>query len=117
MRGDAALATLLGSSRTFAAAVAEAGGVSMAGVLLGKSDRLRAGSLLDVEWTPRQEPTIVPMAVPDFGIVFDDDDIVVIDKPSGVAAHPSPGWEGPTVLGALAAAGFRIATTGAPERQ
>src|SRR5690606_31036095 len=35
----------------------------------------------------------------------------------GVAAHPSPGWEGPTVLGALAAAGFRIATTGAPERQ
>ena len=55
--------------------------------------------------------------MPDLGIVHDDDDIVVIDKPTGVAAHPSIGWEGPTVLGALAAAGFRIATTGAAERQ
>lgn len=117
MRVDAALAKLLGFSRTFAAEVAEAGGVSVAGAVLGKSDRLRAGSFLDVQWTPKQEPAVVPIAVPELGIVFEDDDIVVIDKPSGVAAHPSLGWEGPTVLGALAAAGFRIATTGAPERQ
>ena len=55
--------------------------------------------------------------MPDLGIVYDDDDIVVVDKPTGVAAHPSLGWEGPTVVGALAAAGFRIATSGAPERQ
>ncbi|MEL4881638.1 pseudouridine synthase, partial [Shewanella algae] len=48
---------------------------------------------------------------------WDDDDIVVVDKPAGVAAHPSVGWEGPTVLGALAAAGFRIATSGAAERR
>jgi 23S rRNA pseudouridine1911/1915/1917 synthase len=41
---------------------------------------------------------------------------VVVDKPPGVAAHPSMGWEGPTVLGALAGAGFRIATSGAAER-
>ena len=54
---------------------------------------------------------------PTSAIVYDDDDIVVVDKPSGVAAHPSVGWEGPTVLGALAAGGFRIATTGAAERQ
>ena len=59
----------------------------------------------------------MPVEVPDLGIVHDDDDIVVVDKPAGVAAHPSIGWEGPTVLGALAAAGFRIATTGAAERQ
>ena len=59
----------------------------------------------------------MPVAVPDLGIVYDDDDIVVVDKPSGVAAHPSVGWEGPTVLGALAAGGFRVATTGAAERQ
>jgi 23S rRNA pseudouridine1911/1915/1917 synthase len=70
-----------------------------------------------VEWTPKREPEIVPMAVPDLGIAYDDDDIIVVDKPAGVAAHPSLGWEGPTVLGALAAAGFRIATTGAAERQ
>ncbi len=60
---------------------------------------------------------MIPVVVPGFGIVYDDDDIVVVDKPAGVAAHPSVGWEGPTVLGALAAAGFQIATSGAPERQ
>ena len=116
-RVDAALAKMLGFSRTFAAEVAEAGGVELDGVTLGKSDKLRAGGWLDVSWRPKEEPKVVPIAVPDLGIVYDDDDIVVVDKPTGVAAHPSLGWEGPTVVGALAAAGFRIATTGAAERQ
>ena len=116
-RVDAALAKMLGFSRTFAAEVADAGGVSLDGRTLGKSDRLHAGGLLEVSWTPRRDPEVVPIAVPDLGIAYDDDDIVVVDKPAGVAAHPSIGWEGPTVLGALSAAGFRIATTGAAERQ
>ncbi len=116
-RVDAALAKMLGFSRTFAAEVAEAGGVELDGVVLGKSDKLRAGGWLDVSWQPKEEPKIVPIAVPELGIVYDDDDIVVVDKPTGVAAHPSLGWEGPTVVGALAAAGFRVATSGAPERQ
>ena len=117
VRVDAALAKLLGVSRTFAAEVAESGGVRLDGRALGKSDKLRADSWLDVDWQERREPEIVPIAVPDLGIVYDDDDIVVVDKPAGVAAHPSVGWEGPTVLGALAAGGYRIATTGAAERQ
>ncbi len=117
VRVDAALAKMLGFSRTFAAEVADAGGVELDGRGLGKSDRLRAGGWLSVSWTPKREPEVVAVAVPDLGIVHDDDDIVVIDKPAGVAAHPSLGWDGPTVLGALAAAGFRIATTGAAERQ
>ena len=117
VRVDAALAKMLGFSRTFAAEVAEAGGVRMDGRSVDKSDRLRGGAWLEVEWEARREPEIIPVAVPDLGIVYDDDDIVVVDKPSGVAAHPSVGWEGPTVLGALAAGGFRIATTGAAERQ
>ncbi len=116
-RVDAALAKMLGFSRTFAAEVAEAGGVELDGVVLGKSDKLRAGGWLEVSWQPKEEPKIVPIAVPELGIVYDDDDIVVVDKPTGVAAHPSLGWEGPTVVGALAAAGFRVATSGAPERQ
>jgi 23S rRNA pseudouridine1911/1915/1917 synthase len=41
----------------------------------------------------------------------------VIDKPAGVAAHPSVGWTGPTVVGALMAKGVRISTSGAAERQ
>ncbi|HWL76238.1 RluA family pseudouridine synthase [Microbacterium sp.] len=117
VRVDAALAKMLGFSRTFAAEVAEAGGVTLDGRPLSKSDKLRGGSWLEVTWTPKEEPRVVPVEVPELGIVYDDDDIVVVDKPPGVAAHPSLGWEGPTVLGALAAGGYRIATTGAAERQ
>ncbi|GLJ61545.1 pseudouridine synthase [Microbacterium barkeri] len=116
-RVDAALAKMLGFSRTFAAEVAESGGVQVDGVTVGKSDRVSAGSWIDVEWQPKEEPRVVPVEVPELGIVHQDDDIVVVDKPSGVAAHPSLGWEGPTVLGALLAAGVRVATTGAAERQ
>ena len=115
-RVDAGLSKLLGFSRSFAAEVAEAGGVTVDGSPVGKSDRLRAGSWLEVEWLPKLAPVVVPQSVPDLGIVYDDDDVVVVDKPVGVAAHPSVGWEGPTVLGALAAAGFRVSTSGAAER-
>ncbi len=115
-RVDAAIAKLLGFSRTFAAEVAETGGVTIDGVVAGKSDRLRADPWLEVNWEAREAPSIVPVTVPDLGIVYDDDDIVVVDKPVGVAAHPSVGWTGPTVLGALAGAGFRISTSGASER-
>lgn len=117
VRADAALAKMLGFSRGFAAEIAESGGVQMNGAPLGKSDRLHAGELLEVEWTEKEAPAVVAMTVADLRVVHDDGDIVVIDKPAGVAAHPSLGWEGPTVLGALAAEGFRIATSGAAERQ
>lgn len=115
-RVDAGLAKLLGFSRSFAAEVAEQGGVTVDDTVVGKSDRLSPGTWLQVEWQPRVAPVVVPVIVPDLTIVYDDDDIVVIDKPVGVAAHPSVGWEGPTVLGALAGAGFRISTSGAQER-
>jgi 23S rRNA pseudouridine1911/1915/1917 synthase len=115
-RADAALAKLLGFSRTVAADIVAAGGVRLDGRELGKSDKLRAGAWLEVEWEEKAPLAIEAIAVPDLGIVHDDDDLVVVDKPVGVAAHPSPGWTGPTVLGALAAAGFRISTSGAAER-
>jgi 23S rRNA pseudouridine1911/1915/1917 synthase len=116
VRVDAGLAKLLGFSRTFAAEIAEAGGVSLDGSIVQKSDRLTAGAWLEVEWQAREPIAVVATPVSDLGIVFEDDDLVVVDKPVGVAAHPSVGWEGPTVLGALAAAGIRVATAGAAER-
>lgn len=115
-RADAGLAKLLGFSRTFAAELLEAGGATLDGAPLGKSDRLTAGAWLEVEWAPRTAPAVVPQLVPGFRIVHDDDDLVVIDKPVGVAAHPATGWDGPTVLGALAGAGYTVATSGAAER-
>ena len=115
-RVDAGLARLLGFSRSFAAEVAESGGVSIDGATVGKSDRLAAGAWLEVVWQSKTGPVIEPVVVADLGIIYDDDDLVVVDKPVGVAAHPSVGWDGPTVLGALAGAGFRISTSGAAER-
>ncbi|AWB86298.1 RluA family pseudouridine synthase [Mycetocola zhujimingii] len=115
-RVDAGLAKVLGFSRSFAAEVAEAGGVMIDGRTVDKSDRLRAGSWLEVSWAPRQEPVVVPQIVSDLSVVYDDDDIIVVDKPTGVAAHPSVGWTGPTVLGALAGAGYSVSTSGATER-
>ncbi|RXZ71278.1 RluA family pseudouridine synthase [Agromyces albus] len=117
VRVDAGLAKLLGFSRTLAAEIAGSGGVMLDGTSVDKSDRLRAGAWLEVSWEPPRALAIEPIAVADLGIVHDDDDLVVVDKPAGVAAHPSLGWNGPTVVGALAAAGFRISTSGAPERQ
>ena len=116
-RVDAALAALLGFSRTFAAEIAEQGGVTLDGRELGKSDRLSSDGWLEVTWHERRGPEIIPVILPELEIVHDDDDIVVINKPAGVAAHPSLGWQGPTVLGALAGAGYRIATSGPAERQ
>ncbi len=117
-RVDAGLARLFGLSRTRVAELAAAGCVRMDGATAGKSDRLMAGAWLEVE-LPAVEPAgveIVAEPVPGMKVVHDDEHLVVVDKPVGVAAHPSPGWTGPTVIGGLAAAGFRISTSGAAER-
>jgi 23S rRNA pseudouridine1911/1915/1917 synthase len=118
MRVDAGLARLLGLSRTIVAGLAEDGDVLIDGVVVGKSDRLVAGAWLEVSLPDAERPLeVVPVPVQGLEILYQDDDIVVVDKPVGVAVHPSPGWDGPTVVGGLAAAGVRIATSGAAERQ
>lgn len=116
-RLDSAVSKLLGFSRSFAAEVIDAGGVTVNGTPARKSDRLVADSWLEVSWRAKTGPVVEAIPVDDLGIVYDDDDMVVVDKPAGVAAHPSLGWSGPTVVGALAAAGYRISTSGAAERQ
>jgi 23S rRNA pseudouridine1911/1915/1917 synthase len=120
-RVDAALARLLGLSRTAVADLADTGGVRVDGRVVAKSERLRAGSWLEIELPDPPgatgEPGPPAEPVPGMRIVHDDDDLVVVDKPVGVAAHPSPGWTGLTVVGGLTAAGYRIATSGAAERQ
>ncbi|HSE71604.1 MAG TPA: RluA family pseudouridine synthase [Nocardioidaceae bacterium] len=117
-RLDAALARMFGLSRTRAAELVSAGHVLLDGTPGAKSDRVDAGVLLDVEIPVAVDPVaVVPEVVEGIKIIHDDDAIVVIDKPVGVAVHPSPGWSGPTVVGHLRAAGFRVATSGASERQ
>lgn len=117
-RVDTAMARMFGVSRTRAAELILERHVLLDGAEIGKSDRVHPGSMLEVDFPPRQDPLQVrPEIVEGIKIIHDDEAIVVIDKPVGVAVHPSPGWSGPTVVGHLAGAGYRIATSGASERQ
>ncbi|MCW2913663.1 MAG: pseudouridine synthase, RluA family [Actinomycetia bacterium] len=117
-RVDAALARLFGLSRARAADVITAGEVLVDGKAVAKSDRVHAGAWLEVTLPP---PPAAPVAVPEpvagMGILYEDDDIVVVNKPIGVAAHPTTGWTGPTVIGGLLGTGHTVATSGAAERQ
>jgi 23S rRNA pseudouridine1911/1915/1917 synthase len=117
-RVDAAVARMLGLSRSRVVELIGAGQVLLDGAAITKSDRVSVGSMLEVELDDQPRVAAVrPEQVEGVVIVYDDEDIVVIDKPVGVAAHPSLGWTGPDVLSHLAGAGFRISTSGVPERR
>jgi 23S rRNA pseudouridine1911/1915/1917 synthase len=115
-RLDAALARMFGLSRAKAAELIADGSVLVGGRHAAKSDRVLAGDELEVT-LPAPRPAAPPRPVEGLIVVYEDDDIIVVDKPRGVAAHPSPGWEGPTVIGGLVAAGHAVAASGAAERQ
>ena len=116
LRLDVALARLFGFSRTAAADLIDEGRVSVDGDQPPRSARVHGGAVLEVR-IPDAAPPPEPEPVDGLAVLYDDDDLVVVDKPVGVAAHPSPGWTGPTVVQGLAAMGYRIATSGAAERQ
>ena len=117
-RVDVAMAQLFGVSRSRAAELIADGRVLLDGTPVAKSERVLSGAVLDVEIPQEADPLeVVPEIVEGIKIIHDDESIVVIDKPVGVAVHPSPGWRGPTVVGHLAGAGFRISTSGAKERE
>jgi 23S rRNA pseudouridine1911/1915/1917 synthase len=117
-RVDAAVARMLGLSRSKITDLISRGHVVVDGVAVAKSERVSAGAMLEVALD--DEPAgieVTPQEVAGVEVVFDDEDIVVVEKPVGVAAHPSVGWSGPSVLSHLAAAGLRISTSGVPERK
>ena len=115
-RLDAALARMFGLSRSRAAELIGDGMVLLDGRPAAKSDRVLAGEPLQLTLPPPRQPE-PPQPVEGLVVLYEDDDIVVVDKPRGVAAHPTPGWTGPTVVGGLLAAGHTVATGGAAERQ
>jgi 23S rRNA pseudouridine1911/1915/1917 synthase len=118
LRLDTALARLFGLSRTLAASLIDAGNVTVDGRLMTRSARVRGGSWLEVSFPPTEtSAATAPTPVEGLTVLYDDEDIVVIDKPVGVATHPSPGWNGQTVVAGLAAMGYRVSTSGAAERQ
>ncbi len=117
-RVDSAIARLFGFSRSRSVEMIEQGLVQLGGASPSKSARVNAGDWLEVRLPAPTPPLrVIAQDVPGLTIVHQDDDLVVVHKPVGVAAHPAPGWSGSTVVGALAGIGLRISTSGAAERQ
>ena len=117
-RADAGIARLLGMSRSAVADLIEAGLVQQNSQVISKSDSLIQDAWLNITLpAPKAPLALVAELVPDLKVVYQDEDIVVVDKPAGVAAHPSVGWDGPSVGGALLAMGIEMSTSGVAERQ
>jgi 23S rRNA pseudouridine1911/1915/1917 synthase len=96
----------------------EAGEIVKSGTAVGKSDKVLTGDVLEVLLpAAKGEAKLVATPIDGLKVVYDDEYLIVIDKPVGIAAHPSPGWQGATVVGAIFAAGYQLATSGAAERQ
>ena len=114
-RFDVAVAKMMGESRTRARDYIDTQQVRLVARSYDRATILQAGDLVEFDIAPVQEQQ-EPVAQ-DMAIVFEDDDIVVVDKPVGVAAHASVGWTGPTVLGSLLDRGVHITEYGAPGRQ
>lgn len=118
LRADAGLSKALGLSRTLIADLIDQSAITVDGRALGKSERLVEGWIVAVQIEqPKNRLLIQADQVEGFKVIFQDEHIIVIDKPAGVAAHPSVGWDGPTVPGALLGLGIQLSTSGASERQ
>lgn len=117
-RVDAALSRLLGLSRNVIVGLIESNEITKDGKFVGKSDRVLSGDQLEILMpAAKGEAKLTATPVDGLKVVYDDEFLIVIDKPVGIAAHPSPGWQGATVVGAIFAAGYQLATSGAAERQ
>ncbi|MEK0306882.1 RluA family pseudouridine synthase [Bifidobacterium favimelis] len=114
-RMDLALSKMLGVSRAKASEFIMTGEARVLGRKVTKSSPLMDTDV--IEFDEPDPPRSVEPVAEDMPVVYEDEDIVVVDKPVGVAAHPSVGWTGPTVLGSLLKRGVRITQMGAPGRQ
>ena len=117
-RIDSALARALGLSRTIIVKLLESEEVKLGHKILTKSDKVSTGQIISVLLPePPSGVAIPPTPIDNLEIVYQDTDLVIVNKPVGCAAHPSPGWTGPTVVGALVAAGIPVSSSGPAERQ
>ena len=114
-RFDVAVSKMLGISRAKSAELIETNQVRGLNREMAKSSTLMEGDIIEFDIVEeRKEPE--PLAE-DMAVVYEDDDVIVVDKPVGVAAHASVGWTGPTVLGSLLQRGVHITSLGAAGRQ
>ena len=117
-RIDAALSRLLGLSRNVIVGLIDAEEVNKDGKPVSKSFKVSAADQIEITMpAAKGEAKLTATPIDSLDVVYDDEYVIVINKPVGIAAHPSPGWQGATVVGAIFAAGYQLATSGSAERQ
>jgi 23S rRNA pseudouridine1911/1915/1917 synthase len=99
-RVDVAVAAVAGISRAHAQRLLGDGRVLVDGGLRRASDRLMGGEQLRITLSAPPDPTLVPEAIP-IRVVYEDDDVLVVDKPAGMVVHPSAGHPTGTLVHAL----------------
>lgn len=101
-RADVVVARLSGASRSAVAAAIKAGAVRINGEIAKASRPLEEGDALEFEIAPPATLTALPEAI-DIPIVFEDEDVIVVDKPAGMVTHPARGATSGTLVNALLA--------------
>ncbi len=99
-RIDVVLSAALSMSRSAVQHLLGAGAVTKAGVAVSKSLRAEAGDVFTVHLPPVQDCEVLPESIP-LDIIYEDRDIVVVNKPQGMVVHPAPGHTDGTLVSAL----------------
>lgn len=99
-RADSAVAALTGMSRSAAARLCAQGNVTSGGKALSKKDSVRANHSVTVILPPIASCEAEPEDIP-LDVIYEDSDIIVINKPSGMVVHPAPGHYSGTLVSAL----------------
>jgi 23S rRNA pseudouridine1911/1915/1917 synthase len=102
MRADRVVADAVGLSRSYVQRLIEEGRVTQGDKPVKSKDVLPAGAALELDLPDRPTPTIEAEDIP-LAVVYEDADVLVIDKPAGLVTHPSPGRTGGTLVNALLA--------------
>jgi 23S rRNA pseudouridine1911/1915/1917 synthase len=103
-RADRVVADAVGLSRTYVQRLIEEGRLTRAGEQVKSNTVLEPGTQLELDVPARSDPTIEPEEV-DLEIVYQDEDVLIINKPAGLVTHPSPGHSSGTLVNALLARG------------
>ena len=93
-------ATCEGVSRSAAARLLEGGVITVNGKAATKSTRIADGDSISVELPEAEETEVTAQDIP-LDVVYEDDDVIVVNKPAGLVVHPAPGHPDGTLVNAL----------------
>jgi len=99
-RADRAVAVLCSVSRRAARLTFESDGVKRGGLALVGSSKVAEGDILQVDLVV-EEAVMIPEESVEFDVAFEDEDVIVVDKPAGVVVHPGAGRPGGTLANGL----------------